>query len=172
MKKICLIIFYVMTVLCSSHAQHFKFMDIPIDGSIESFDKKLKEKGFVSGSMSANDTKTDRYYDGKFYGNDVSLLVMATPKTNLVYVVNVSQYFETKEEADERFGYYSSLVETVHSIGKKDIQSMDCIRYEIGLGNIMVQCQKTDYKNYKYEVSVMFIDRINTTIMYQEEDNS
>lgn len=172
MRKLCLIVFYLIAVLCNSHAQHFKFMDITMDGSIEAFDEKLKEKGVVSRRMSVGDTKTDRFYDGKFYGNDVSLYVMATPKTNLVCTVNVSQYFETKEAAVEKYGYYCSLVETLYTIGKKTVNSDTDRMYTIGLGSIIMQIQDTDYKNYKYEVSLMYVDRINTTRYYKEEEDS
>lgn len=76
MKRIFLIVYCMIVALCSSHAQHFEFMGIPIDGSIEAFDAKLKAKGFVkSKDFGEFDTKTERYYDGR-YGDDKYVLYL------------------------------------------------------------------------------------------------
>ena len=88
----------MIVALCSSHARHFEFMGIPIDGSIEAFDAKLKAKGFVkSKDFGEFDTKTQKWYDGRFAGYDVLLSIYST-RTDLVYSTTVLQYFEVLDD--------------------------------------------------------------------------
>jgi len=169
MKRIFLIVFYMMAVFCNSYAQHFKFMGIPIDGSIEAFDAKLKAKGFVkSKDFGCLDTKTSKYYDGKFAGYNVLLYVMATPKTNLVCDVNVRHFFKTKEDAEEIYRYFCSVIEDKYKIEQKKIQDTNSTRYKVGLGDIVVEYEVCDYGNFEYNLNVFYLDRKNATIFKQE----
>lgn len=166
MKRIFLMIYFAMAVLCGIHAQHFEFMGIPIDGSIEAFDAKLKAKGFVSSKdFGIENTKTEKWYDGRFAGDDVVLSVYST-RTNIVYSTNVSQYFETLDDVKAKWEYYVSVIEDNYKnkIVNKKIQGTDDIRYEMELGDIVIKYIKSDYKDYKYRILLMYFDRLNTTI--------
>lgn len=157
-----------MAVLCGSHAQHFKFMDIPIDGSIESFDAKLKAKGFVkSKEYGVQDTKTERWYDGRFAGSDVLLYVNSTSETKKVFVIDVIKFVETKKEAEKLCKYYCSAIEEKYSIERKIKQDICSTRYDIELGYIIVEYRETDYK---YAVDIMYFDRINNALKRQENE--
>lgn len=156
----------MMAVLCNSHAQHFEFMGIPIDGSIESFDAKLKAKGFVnSKDFGIENTKTEKWYDGRFAGNDVVLLVHCT-RTNLVYSITVTQFFETLDDVKAKWKYYVSVIKDKYKdrIVNTRIQGVDDIRYEMELGDIVVNYIKLDFKDNKYGLTLLYIDRKNTVI--------
>lgn len=172
MKRVFLIVCCVMTVLCSSHAQHLEFMGISIDGSIEAFDAKLKAKGFINSKDFVN-TKNEKWYDGRFAGDDVVLNVCRT-RTNLVYATTVVQYFEALDDVKAQWEYYVSVIEDKYKdrIVNKKIESTDHIRYEMELGDIVVDYRKSDYKDYKYHLLLMYFDRKNTVInkKMNEED--
>lgn len=163
-----------MTVLCSSHAQHLEFMGISIDGSIEAFDVKLKAKGFVnSKDFGIENTKTEKWYDGRFAGNDAVLYVCST-RTNLVYATTVVQYFGALDDGKAEWEYYVSVIEDKYKDGivNKEIEGTDRIRYEMELGDIVVDYGKSDYKDYKCCIRLMYLDRKNTVInkKMNEED--
>lgn len=155
-----------MTFLCSSHAQHLNFMGIPIDGSIEAFETKLKAKGFVkSKDFGEENTRYERWYDGRFAGENVLLYVRNT-KTNLVYAANVILFFETLDEVKAKWEYYTSTIEDKYKdkIVNKKIQGTDDIRYEMEAGDIIVNYEKSRFKDYKYMLYLMYYDRKNTNI--------
>lgn len=156
----------MMTFLCSSQAQHLNFMGIPIDGSIEAFETKLKTKGFEkSKDFGEINTRYERWYDGRFAGEDVLLSVHCT-KTDLVYCTNVLLFFETLDYAKKKWEYYVSVIEEKYKdkIVNKRIQGTDNIRYEMEAGDIDVFYEKSDFKSYKYKLYLMYLDRKNTTI--------
>lgn len=156
----------MMTILCNCHAQHFEFMGIPIDGNIEAFDAKLKAKGFVnSKDFGILNTKTKKWYDGRFAGNNVVLNVYST-RTNIVYSTNVLQFFETLDNVKAEWEYYVSAIEDNYKnkIVNKKIQGTDNIRYEMELGDIVIDYVKTNYKNYKYCIYLMYLDRKNSIV--------
>lgn len=156
----------MIVALCSSHAQHFEFMGIPIDGSIEAFDAKLKAKGFVkSKDFGEIDTKTQKWYDGRFAGDDVLLSIYST-RTDLVYSTTVLQYFEVLDDVKTKWEYYVSVIEDKYKdkIVNKKIQGTDDIRYEMELGDIVVNYTRSNFKDYKYTLYLLYIDRKNTTI--------
>lgn len=155
-----------MTFLCSSHAQHLEFMGIPIDGSIEAFETKLKTKGFVkSKDFGELNTRYKRWYDGRFAGEDVHLSVHCT-KTDLVYVTCVVSFFETLDDVKAKWKYYTSTIEDKYKdkIVNKKIQGTDDIRYEMELGDIVVNYKTSGFIDYKCRLYLMYFDRKNTTI--------
>lgn len=156
----------MIAVLCSSHAQHLEFMGIPVNGSIEAFDAKLKAKGFVkSEEFGMGNTETKKWYDGRFAGEDVVLIVYST-RTDLVYATSVLQYFEVLDNVKTKWEYYVSVIEDKYKdkIVNKKIQGTNDIRYEMELGDIVVNYTISNFKDYKYILYLMYIDRKNTTI--------
>lgn len=156
----------MIAVLCSSHAQHLEFMGIPVNGSIEAFDAKLKAKGFVkSEEFGMENTRTEKWYDGRFAGDDVVLIVCST-RTNIVYGTSVLQYFEVLDDVKTKWGYYVSVIEDKYKdkIVNKKIQGTNDIRYEMELGDIVVFYTRSNFKDYKYELYLMYIDRKNNII--------
>lgn len=166
MKRIFLIVYCMIAVLCNSHAQHFEFMGIPIDGSLEAFDAKLKIKGFVkSKDFGEFDTKTERYYDGRFAGEDIFLTV-SSAKINKVYSACVYRYFKTLDSVKERWEYYVSVIEDKYKdkIINKNIRNNKNIRYEMELGDIIVRYNESEFGDDKYVLYLLYIDRKNSII--------
>lgn len=156
-----------MAIFCNSHAQHFEFMGIPIDGSIEDFEAKLEAKGFVkSKDPREENTHYTRWYDGRFAGDDILLSVHNT-KTNLVYATNVLQFFATLDDVKAKWEYYVSVIEDKYKdrIIDKTIQGTDDIRYKMDLGDICVfYDDDVNFKSYKYRLYLLYMDKKNTTI--------
>lgn len=168
MKRIFSIVFFMVAVLCSSHAQHLEFMGIPIDGSIEAFDAKLKAKGFVKSKRYGNlDSHTSRYYDAKFIGKDAFLTVESWPKRDLVFMISVSQYFKTADEVNAKLEYYENKYKD--QIVDKEIRGTDYIRYELKLGYITIKYTKVDFKKYKYGLTIIFTDKKNFNALDKED---
>ena len=75
----------LMALTMQAQEEHLKFMGIPIDGSIKSFQKELKEKGF------SRESSKDGYrtYEGDFAGEKVELWVYFDKSSRIVYQVGV-----------------------------------------------------------------------------------
>ena len=86
MKKGILLTFILMLAL-SVYAQeeHFKFLGIPLDGSIEEFEAKLCDKGFIREMESRESEINKRNYKGLFAGYDSDVMVEFNPRDRNVY---------------------------------------------------------------------------------------
>lgn len=171
MKKILFLLFTLVSLCCQDgQAQHFKFMGIPIDGSIENFETKLKEKGFVNSiEYSKFNTTAEKYYDGMFAGNDVLLMVRATPKSGLVYGVSVNYFKLTEKAAQGEKERMEKAIAKKYKTVKKTV-SPTISKFSVANGNIMVYYQ-TDEKLNKYLVSISYFDIKNTKISEKEKSD-
>ena len=88
MKRIVLFIVATFFMLgLAAQTPHLKFMGIPLDGTINSFQTKLTQKGFTP------DATTNRqigvgvrcFIGGTFSGEKASVFVYYNPKTKIVY---------------------------------------------------------------------------------------
>ena len=86
MKKGILLTFILMLAL-SVYAQdeHFKFLGIPLDGSIEEFEAKLCDKGFIREMESRESEINKRNYKGLFAGYDSDVTIEFNPRNRNVY---------------------------------------------------------------------------------------
>ena len=66
--------------------EHLKFMDIPINGSINSFQKKLIKKGILPDSQRNSGKAGIRSFKGDFYGYDADIIVFFDKYTQKVYM--------------------------------------------------------------------------------------
>jgi len=82
MKRLILIV-TLLCLLTTAYAEHFKFMGIPIDGDIATFEKTLFAKGFTLDEEEPN-SALEKWYRGIFAGNEVLLQVLLTAKSNVV----------------------------------------------------------------------------------------
>ena len=90
MKKGILLTFILMLAL-SVYAQeeHFKFLGIPLDGSIEEFEAKLCDKGFIREMESSESEINKRNYKGLFAGYDSDIIIEFNPRNRNVYSARV-----------------------------------------------------------------------------------
>lgn len=89
MKKLIMVLASLMLMAVTAHAEHFKFMGIPIDGSIYVFEKALLDKGFTR-ERTPDDSSEELLYTGTFNGDKVTLAVYATPVSHKVCSVGLS----------------------------------------------------------------------------------
>lgn len=110
MKRSLLLIFLSIITL-SVHSQHLKFMDIPIDGTISSFQSKLESKGIkVNGTKSKSAPNGQRIFEGKFQGYNSEITVFYNRKTKEVYKVETQIKSKIKTDIEIIF---SQAINTV-----------------------------------------------------------
>lgn len=164
-KGIILLALMLTSVIC--YSQHFKFMGIPIDGSLENFDSILKSKGFVASKRyGKEDTSLYKFYDGIFAGYNVNVVVFATPKSNIVYSVTVIRSVDNEKQANEMCQYIQKTIEEKYEVNKKIVQSENSTRYEVGYGDIVV-----NYSANENRVYVMYFDIENNKKDQDEKKN-
>lgn len=164
MKKIFVVFSLLLTSL-ACHAQHFIFMGIPIDGSIDVFDSAVKAKGFVSSKeFGAENTDRDKFYDGIFAGYDVSLLVRATPRSKIVYSVTAFKNNVSEKEGETMCQYVQETIEEKYDVNKKIVKGDYDTRYDVSYGHIFVQFRKEQERVY-----IEYIDNVNSKILDSEK---
>lgn len=84
MRKFFTVIFLTVAIVCQ--AQHLKFMGIPLDGNINSFQQKLISKGLRPDKEANAITPVGiRMYNGEFCGYDATIVVFYEKKSKNVY---------------------------------------------------------------------------------------
>ena len=87
MKKLVFLAFLIFNLLSIS-AQHLRFENIPIDGSIANFQAKLANKGFHKNSLKSSYMPNgQKVFNGRFHGHDSEITVFYSRKTSIVYKV-------------------------------------------------------------------------------------
>lgn len=129
----------ILFIAVAVQAQHLKFMGIPLDGTIEEFEEKLIAKGcecVVDTALVSEDG--NRFYEGKFAGEDARILISYDPDTEIVY-----QGFAQIPNLDE---------ETAHNIfGKfKNLISFKYSRYCETLDDLNIEHGEFEYRWYIY----------------------
>lgn len=110
MKKIILLsftFFYCLSMLAQT--SHLKFMGIPINGTIESFQAKLKTKGVTAKRDNASLPNGIRGFNGTFAGEKCKIYVYYNTKSKVVYQCRVIVSRDTKELALSVLEYYKNL---------------------------------------------------------------
>ena len=87
MKKLILTLIIILTGTCCVQAQeHLKFMGIPLTGNINSFQTKLKAKGFeVDKQINKYAPVGTRIFKGLFAGENAQIFVFYNKKHKIVY---------------------------------------------------------------------------------------
>lgn len=169
MMKLSTIIALLIIVVTNSYAQHFKFMGIELDGSIEKFEKKLEEKGFSPSENNAEDrNKHETFYEGMYAGHEVSLMVVTTAKTNIVCSATVFLNVKTEEKAESITTFIKNTIKEKYSIDDIKIQSPTNTRYEIQNGDIVVSYFHNDDIGC-YQIYVFYVDIENNAINQKEK---
>ena len=60
MKKILILILLTIALVVNAQTEHLRFMGIPLDGKISSFDREIRKKGF------SLDSYTGKKFDGTY----------------------------------------------------------------------------------------------------------
>lgn len=166
-RALSLLLLSLFTVVAM--AQHMKFMGIPIDGTINSFEQKLGAKGVKP------DVEFDRpgiaHFIGTFFARPAQITVYYDPKTKIVYRAKV--IIEANNETNVMKLYYE-VVESMtdkYGEGEEDTsESFPVTRYypesngaTIGEIDVYPDIFKIDYKTY-YQFYIDYFDYTNEKI--------
>lgn len=167
MKKLLFALLLLMP-LCVS-AQHLKFMNIPIDGKINSFASKLNAKGFTLSPKNKQAGVGLRIMKGRFFDQPAELWISYTPQTSIVYSVRVvfwsnertlceSFMKDIKNSISYKYNYEEEEGKTK---GGSDITIYHIMENEEYTGDIYIGIsQSSEY--YGYDLNLTYEDFINS----------
>lgn len=97
MKKLLVVAMLAMCcIACHSQECPYKFLGIPIEGTMDEFAKKLEEKGFKKNYYSPSKEDRDMgcynyYFTGKFFGEDCIVFLLSWDiNSNIITTVSVA----------------------------------------------------------------------------------
>lgn len=168
MKKFLAIIVLMLSISAQAQEQsnHLKFMGIPLDGKISSFNKELQKKGFMLDELTGKRIGGTYIYNGYFAGEKAQVFVDYDEKSKIVYQASAIIKHYTKEQAISMYKEMRDMIETKYSQdeGVKFMQNIidknaEKIKEE---GISPFEWKKTLEEN-GYETTMFFIPDINTT---------
>ena len=90
MKKFVLLFCFFISISCLAQQRHLTFMGIPIDGTINTFEAKLKSKGMLPNTETNKSLPFGkRMFRGVYIGRNVNITVNYTGKTKTVYCIEI-----------------------------------------------------------------------------------
>jgi len=179
MKTRIFFLFLLLNFLngCSSE-QHMKFLDVPINGSIDKFADELIKLGFtVAPLKEENQLKLT----GMFIEKQCEIDLYGTSNSQTVYRIKVSIPTENRDSLDVSFGKIQKLCSSKYGIGRSEYKQYrnsnrfhfneprrirqlnpgDFTRYITASGIIIVEVQTKS-------ISVTFTDKLNSEIQKSE----
>ena len=113
MKRIVLFTFtMLLCIFCYAQSEHLKFSGIPIDGTINQFQAKVVQKGYVYNKLYSEAISNGvRCFDGTFVGNKVGLYVYYDEQTKKVYRVKAVINNISEELADQKYQMIQQLLQ-------------------------------------------------------------
>lgn len=102
--------------------EHLEFMGTPIDGSLESFVKKLESKGFKK----ETDLETALLMKGDFAGySNCNIYVYSSTKDDYVYMVAVSIEGATWKTLSSNYFYLKNMLSKKYGIPEQSVETFD-----------------------------------------------
>lgn len=171
-------------VFSQENVQHLQFMDIPIDGKIDEFAKRLQNKGFVVKEKTEHGIQMSGSFAGQ---SDVELYVLTTKKTHVVFKVVVYFPKQLSWNGIERdYEYYKDLFTKKYGIPeayeffkspyyKGDGYEMSAIKLEkcvylsffkLQYGSVVLEISKYQQLRIAYE------DKENVSLAEKEKNES
>lgn len=178
MKRIILSMALIFAIMLPSLAQteHVKFMGIPLDGNIDTFTTKLKNKGCTINSINTLVEKGTRVFDGYFSGEEATICVYYNPSNKKVYAAKA--YFDCfgktrtldsfesfKNNLSQKYGSFDMIESTTdddygHEFPKVMIGIRDDDFEMIGLIVMYITCYEYG-TNGTHSIHVQYEDLIN-----------
>lgn len=166
MRKLLALLFLMLTITC--HAQHMKFLGIPIDGTINQFTQKLSTKGIKVHPNNARDSGIDnRKFYGQFMNKQAIIRVWFNPKTKIVYEVKVVLYGKNYEETEQMYDAVSEVIKNKYNVESTETGKLTdgtkAFRYIIQNDNektigIISLAREHDYNDW---LSIFYVDAVN-----------
>lgn len=184
MKKI-LLIFHLLLITSIGSAQHLRFMGIPIDESVNTFQTKLTQKGLRVSNRSKYSPIGVRIFEGYFTNKKVEIVVFYNVRTKKVYKCRVvfDNVFETMSEVQSEFDHYKDLLsqkyngltsDMIDDLQNDNSFSIAVIQQPIReesplLGLVVLSIQELDY-GLGYSLWIDYEDAENS--LYNEQQNT
>jgi hypothetical protein len=153
MKKIIVIFLLLNSILGCFSQTHMTFLDIPIDGKLEDFEKALWGKGYKSSSaVNTYSQSTSKSYDGKFMDYSLCTIdVMASNEDGIIHTVSV--------DVSKYRHYKSDIVNEYKNLyGEPKIEKVLGETYIWDLENGSIRISYSDNTDW---FRVMYVDKIN-----------
>lgn len=195
MKSFRLIyLFLLLSVSCLAQKHHLSFMGIPINGTINSFEMKLKAKGVMPNTdINKSLPYGERMYKGVYIGRKCSITVRYTGKTKTVYGIEIGFSDENQNEVNRFESDFidgvkkkykeSHLISEENGISDKTIyvyntKGIDNFSWDNVIGILRTEWMtifgkpKDGYSGLKEKiirsVKIYYIDKINTELRDEE----
>lgn len=159
--------------------EHLKFLDVPINGSIDQFANELINLGYTE-LPSTEDTIVK--LNGMFIEKQCELELYATSKSQTVYKVKVNLPKESRDSLEVTFGRIQKLCSSKYGIGKsmyyqyrnsdrfhfneprriRVLNAGDFTRYITGSGIIIAEVLTGS-------ISITFTDKLNSIVQKSEK---
>ncbi len=194
MKRVVFFLtFMVISLVCfgQEESEHLLFKGIPIDGSLESFSKKLHEKGFrpVFETLEAFRDSAGYYsiniLKGSFYDDpNCKVFIIEDKDSKRVYQIGVlfspiylwqssyKRYKKLQSDLIEKYGKPASVEETIfnNSFASNESRMQDLYEersvinssFKTSKGEILLKLTATD--DY-YSLSITYEDGINSKLL-------
>ena len=127
MRKAAFIIIACLIALnVQAQSEHLKFMGIPLNGTMSSFQTKLQSKGIKYDAEGSRQLKVGcRKYNGVFSGEKADIYVYYDEKTKIVYRAKAVITCLDKEKGENKFYDFKSMlkrkyVDGIVSEGEQD----------------------------------------------------
>lgn len=179
MKTQNIFLFFLLILLngCLSE-EHLKFLDVPINGSIDKFANELIKIGFTEAPLKeGNHLKLSGIFIEKLCDIDI----YGSDKSQTVYKVKVNLPKESRDSLDVSFGKIQDLCSSKYGIGisryyqyrnpdrfhfneprrKRELYTGDFTRYTTASGSITVEVLTGS-------ISITFTDKLNSEIQESE----
>lgn len=169
-KSIFLLIVCICAWFTPVHAEHLKFMGIPLTGTITQFQQKLAAKGVTHDKKaSAIAAVGTRIFNGKFAGSKADIVVWYDADTKIVYGAKAVYECYSTTSRDNKYDDIKSMLSTKYSEesceeGYQDghdtytIKVTDDFGYSL-IGVISLYCKQGEFPyDDTYYVFVEYLD--------------
>ena len=137
-KSIILLIISIVALCVPMQAQHLKFMEIPLTGSITQFQSKLQAKGVKYDKETSNLFPAGtRVFDGVFAGEKAKIYVYYDPSSKTVYRAKAVVTCETASICESKYQEFKSLLSTKYNCFEQvsEQDGHECNTYVIAKDN-------------------------------------
>lgn len=118
MRKLITCLLCMMALFTQAQTEHLKFMGIPLNGTISTFQAKLQAKGIRYDAEGSRQLKVGcRSFKGSFSGEKADFYVYYNEKTKVVYRAKAVITCFNKENGEEKFYSFKSMLKTKYSNG-------------------------------------------------------
>lgn len=161
---------FIISCLCYTQAfseEHLKFLGFPIDGTVNEYASKLKQKGFYVSPDNEYASKGLRVMEGPFLGNTETFGLHYDPDTKIMWSVTFVHSFFKEEEAKEMYEKLASLLHEKHYEATYKSPLTGSFVYSCSFqSNKGIITLVVIEKDYDYQVKMSYTDRINYIPIY------